>query len=121
MREAIVMLKRITLITALALGASSAVAMASPEDTYQPRGEVYRGTDRTYDRTYTTWDRDRDQRWGHGNRADFGPRHYRASWVALSAPLRLGRMGRDAIAVADRNTFTQLRLQVARPVQSSGS
>ena len=41
---------------------------------------------------------------------DFGPRHYRPTWVALSAPRPLVR-GQECIEVRDRGTFTQLRLQ----------
>jgi hypothetical protein len=41
---------------------------------------------------------------------DFGPRHYRPTWVALSSPQPFVR-GQDCIGVGDSGTFTQLRLQ----------
>ena len=41
---------------------------------------------------------------------EFGPRHYRPTWVALSSPQPLVR-GQECIEVNDGGTFTQLRLQ----------
>ena len=55
---------------------------------------------------------DRDRSWRRGvARDDFGPRRYRPTWTALSAPLALARGGRGCVEVADPGTFTQLRLQ----------
>jgi hypothetical protein len=55
-----------------------------------------------------------DRSWRRGAaQDDFGPRRYRPTWIALSAPLQLTRTGADCIDVTDRGTFTQLRLQSA--------
>ena len=106
------MFKLTALLTTLALGASGSIALAAPG-----RGFDARYDERARDHLRFTQERDRFDRpdaayhWNRGRLDDFGPRHYRPNWVALSAPLRLGRMGRDVIDVADRGTFTQLRLQ----------
>ena len=56
--------------------------------------------------------RDLDRSWQYGIvRDDFGPRRYRPTWTALSAPLALGRGGPGCVEVSDPGTFTQLRLQ----------
>src|SRR5262245_58071280 len=102
--EVTIMFKIITLLTALALGSSASVAMASPSQ----RVDRYS----TFDRD--RFDRDRFDRreWRGSYRShdDFGPRRYRASWEALGRPLGLTRAGRASIDVDDPGTFTQLRL-----------
>jgi hypothetical protein len=116
-------MKKLTaLLTTLALGGIASIAAASPAQTYDRRtGVTYieRGSqarrydapvrydNRSIDRGYARPD---GRTWGQrGPADDFGPRHYRTSWVALSAP-RLTRGGL-AVEVNDSGTFTQLRLQ----------
>jgi len=96
---------KITALAGLLAVAAPASAMASP------------GRSRAA-RTYARIDRRDpiDRAWQLRARDDFGPRHYRPTWVPLSASLQLGRPGRGAIEVHDPNTFTQLRLQTASGV-----
>ena len=123
------MLKITALLTMLAVGSSASIAMASPIRRYDRRTgieytrvPVGRFDDTRFARfgsehieapaRFDRFDRfDGLDRW-HGSRAvdDFGPRRYRPTWVALSAPHQLAR-GTMCIEVHDRDTFTQLRLQ----------
>jgi hypothetical protein len=125
------MLKITALLTTLALGSAASIAMASPTRSYDRDGRFapaepeppawtappaprlswidrerlergYDGPGR-FDRPYHRWDR-------HGAPGDLGPRRYRPTWVALSAPSPLTR-AEDCVEVHDRGTFTQLRLQ----------
>ena len=130
------MSKLTALLTVLVLGSSAAAAMASPARSYDRRvvepslvdrsripGYIestrIRPTpvERAPDRFRRFDDRDRRfddrDRGGHRGiaRDDFGPRRYRPTWTALSAPLRLSRGGQGWIDVDDPGTFTQLRLQ----------
>lgn len=122
------MFKITALLTTLALGATASIAMASPtrydrDGRFEPAPDVPAWTaaparpawidrarsDRAYDepgrfdRPYRHWDR-------RATLDDVGPRRYRPTWVALSAPSPLTR-GEDCIEVHDRGTFTQLRVQ----------
>lgn len=103
------MFKITALLTMLALGSSASVALASSSRSYNSRAGVERTriehtrVERS-DRLYRS-----GSRGGAGD--DFGPRRYRPTWVALSAPLQLTHTGRDSIEVTDDGTFTQLRLQ----------
>jgi hypothetical protein len=107
------MFKLTALLTTLALGASGSIALASPDRPFDQRHDERARVDgMRFARDRDHFDRpDQPYAWSRGRIDDFGPRRYRPTWVALSAPLRLGRMGRDAIEVTDRGTFTQLRLQ----------
>lgn len=127
------MLKLTALLTTLALGSAASIAMASPARSYDRNGRfdlarpaapawtappaaparsawsareridpAYDGPGRL-DRPYRPLDR-------RGALDDLGPRRYRPTWVALSAPSPLIRAG-DRIEVRDRGTFTQLRVQ----------
>jgi hypothetical protein len=120
------MSKLTALLTTVALGATASIAAASPAQTYDRRtGVTYieRGSqarrydvpvrydnrfiDRSYDRSYGRHD---GRTWGpHGAADDFGPRHYRTTWVPLSDSQRI--RGGLAFDVNDAGTFTQLRLQ----------
>lgn len=103
------MSKIIALIAMLAVGAPASVAMASSSHSIDSRNRAWR----------TRVERERfdhvdfpERGWNRpGTVDDFGPRRYRPTWVALSAPLQLARTSRSSIEVRDRNTFTQLRLQ----------
>jgi hypothetical protein len=98
------------LITMLAIGASTSLAMASDNHRSDRRGGERTRIARHEDRFAP---RDRlDRGWHRGGVDDFGPRRYRPIWVALgTAPL--ARTSRSAIEVRDPGTFTQLRLQTA--------
>jgi hypothetical protein len=123
------MSKLTAMLTMIALGSAAPAAMASSNHTYDRRAATQRvvvtqtrdlrapgrfdGRER-FDRTarlqrpepaYHAWDR--------RSVDDFGPRRYRPTWVALGAPVQLGRIGQDCIEVGDGGTFTQLRLQTA--------
>ena len=110
------MRKLTTLIATLVLGSTASLAMASPARSYDgwssaPRtaiaGPRYAARARIAtarpDGAYRIWN-------GRGAADDLGPRRYRPTWSALTAPLQLGR-GADCIDVTDRGTFTQLRVQ----------
>jgi hypothetical protein len=127
------MLKLTALLTTLALGSAASIAMASPIRSYDRNGRfepagpaapawtapsasparsawiarelidpAYDSPGR-FDRPYRHLDR-------RGAFDDLGPRRYRPTWVALSAPSPLTR-AEDCIEVRDRGTFTQLRVQ----------
>jgi hypothetical protein len=107
-----------TLLATLVLGSTASIAMASPARShdswsaprpavtgpgYQARASIgHAGPDGAY----RIWN-------GRHAADDLGPRRYRATWSALAAPFELGRAdrGSDCIDVADRGTFTQLRVQ----------
>ena len=134
-REKISMFKITALITMLALGSSGSIAMASPSRTADRRTGINytRVPNSHFDDTrfarfgsglmdarvsFDRFDRfDRfdglDRRYGSRAMDDFGPRRYRPTWVALSAPHQLAR-GTACIDVRDHGTFTQLRLQSDR-------
>lgn len=122
------MFKITALLTTLALGSTASIAMASPtrydrDGRFEPAApdapawtaparpawidraridRAYDGPGR-FDRPYRRWDR-------RTALDDAGPRRYRPTWVALSAPSPVTR-AEDCIEVHDRGTFTQLRLQ----------
>jgi hypothetical protein len=105
------------LITMLAIAASTSVAMASENHRSDRRRDERMYVERRGDRFDQRDDRF-DQRgrldggWNRRGVDDFGPRRYRPTWVALGvAPL--ARTGGSEIAVHDRGTFTQLRLQTS--------
>lgn len=119
------MRKFTALLTTLALGSAGSIAMASPARhdhfdraapdavwTAPPARSAWArspGIDRArIDRAYGPDRFDRPDRRGAFD--DFGPRRYRPTWVALSAPSPLTR-AEDGIEVRDRGTFTQLRVQ----------
>lgn len=102
------MWKLTALLTMLAAGTSASVAMASPSPSFDGRGRL-----RPTRIDHQPLDRGWQGSTGRGARDDFGPRHYRPTWVPLSSSLQLARTGRSLIEVNDRNTFTQLRLQTA--------
>ena len=117
------MSKLTALLTTLALGATASIAAASPTHTtqtydrltgatYIERGSQARRYDDRNDLRFrdTGYGRSDGRTWGsRGTADDFGPRHYRTTWVPLSAsqPTRGGL----AFDVSDAGTFTQLRLQ----------
>jgi len=124
------MSKLTALFTVLVLGSSASAALAAPgrptvaaaydrqrgfdraRNTRRPERQIQQPIQRFEDR----FDQGRapaPRRYGPGDGADFGPRRYRPTWVALSAPQQLARTGWDSIAVNDGGTFTQLRLQSA--------
>jgi hypothetical protein len=117
------MFKITALLTTLALAGTASIAMASPTRTYDRRTGVEYVHDGGYridaaprlhgnlDR-FARFDDSRSELGWHRGRGldDFGPRRYRSTWVALSAPQRY-RSDRQCIEVHDRGTFTQLRLQ----------
>lgn len=117
-------MSRITaLVTVLVLGASASAAMASPRQSSDGRrdlaptygrsaGHVERGHIQTarIERTPGRFDHV-ERSWRAAAGDDVGPRRYRPSWIALGAPLQLGRTGQGCVDVADLGTFTQLRLQ----------
>jgi hypothetical protein len=111
------------LITTLALGGGASIASANHNTptTYDRRTGIEYRSDSAgrYDRTagrYARYDQSLDRRsndWrSHRTPDEFGPRHYRTSWVALDQSVQLSRRG-AYIDVTDRGTFTQLRLQTA--------
>ncbi|HEX8112606.1 MAG TPA: hypothetical protein VF516_32975 [Kofleriaceae bacterium] len=126
------MFKITALLTTLALGSAASIAMASPARSYDSDGRFdpaepappawtapaapparsawidHARIDPTYDRAYDAGRFGRPYR--RGALDDLGPRRYRASWVALSAPAPI-RRAEDCIDVHDRGTFTQLRVQ----------
>jgi hypothetical protein len=121
------MYKLTALLAVLVLGSSASAAMASSRSYAGRPGAERTRVDRS-DRTRITrepvrfvrpdpaYDRrayDIDRSWNRGTMDDFGPRRYRPTWVALSAPLQLTHTGEDCIDVTDGGTFTQLRLQAA--------
>jgi hypothetical protein len=100
------MLKTAALITALALTATGSVAMASPSRTFEHRARPARvAFDHRASRPTPGW--------GWNGAGDDAPRHYRATWVSLSSPVRVSRVAQGCIEVSDPGTFTQLRLQNA--------
>lgn len=125
------MLKLTALLTTLALGSAASIAMASPTYSYdrdgrfdpaRPAAPAWTGPsparpawidrdriDRAYDGP-GRFDRPYRHRDPRAALDDPGPRRYRPTWVALSAPSPLIR-GEDYIDVHDRGTFTQLRVQ----------
>ena len=92
------MRKLTALLTTLALGSAASIASASPTRSYARIAHTY----------------DSPGRFARPDRRvavdDLGPRHYRPTWVALSASSPLTR-AEDCIDVRDRGTFTQLRVQ----------
>jgi hypothetical protein len=114
------MFKITALVAMLAVGAPASVALASSSRSLDRRNIVEPARiERRYDRFDARFDnrfdhRDlRDGRWSfRGARDDFGPRHYRPTWVALSTSMQLADAGRDSIRVSDPSTFTQIRMQV---------
>jgi hypothetical protein len=121
------MLKITALLTTLALGATASIAMASParldrNGRFEPAASdgVWTAPARPawndrarIDRAYEAPVRlDRSYRPAARRAAldDAGPRRYRPTWVALSAPSPLTR-AEDCVEVRDRGTFTQLRVQ----------
>lgn len=107
------MFKLTALITTLVLGSTASITMAH---TFDDRPGVAPARIESRARIVQDY-RDRAERYPGAPRGaanDFGARHYRASWVALSAPLQLSRAGQGAVEVRDRGTFTQLRLQSDR-------
>ena len=107
------MFKLTALITTLVLGSTASITMAHTFDT---RPAVTPARIESRARVAVDY-RDRAERYPGAPRGasdDFGARHYRASWIALSAPLQLSRGEQDRIEIRDRGTFTQLRVQSAR-------
>lgn len=105
-----------TALALLTLASSASAAMASSSSAYN-RSDRTRFDERTNIERRIVRDRDAfdrserpDLRWTRPAADDFGPRHYRSTWVPLSS-IQLARGGRDVIDVTDRGTFTQLRLQ----------
>jgi hypothetical protein len=99
------MLKITALAALLAAAAPASLALASPSHSSR-----YARLDARYDRGGM------DDRWRPRAADDFGPRHYRPTWVSLASSMDIAGRGRDTIRVGDPNTFTQLRMQVASGV-----
>jgi hypothetical protein len=107
------MFKITALAALLSVAAPASLAIAAPARTYgRPSVVAPARAARSYARFDHRLSIERSWRDDRG-RDDFGPRHYRPTWVPLSASLALGRFGRGAIEVNDPNTFTQLRVQTS--------
>jgi hypothetical protein len=105
------MFKLSSLITTLVLGSSTAAMASSTAGSHGGHTTVRYGERFVHS---AGAGRAVDQRWSGSRdlRGDGGPPRYRPTWVELGAPIQLAD-GRDSIAVGDRGTFTQLRLQMA--------
>jgi hypothetical protein len=117
------MFKTTALAALLAAAAPASVALASPSRSYDGRVAAasrverdHRAGDR-HARFDTRYERSGlEDRWRPRTADDFGPRHYRPTWVSLASSMELAGRGRDTIRVSDPDTFTQLRIQVASGV-----